>query len=214
MEEKAPRQKYGGRQKGTPNVLPDLRAMTLQALMKAGGVAYLVRMAEMEPHAFMNLLGKVMPRELHAEVSGELRIRQEVRRDLVDKVIVLMRVPESTEQDAANEASPTPLPAITHNPDTMLKAQRSAPRESLSRATENARLEGSAITSGILQRATAMHLERSQCFEPQGYIEQAAHRIERSGDRSQRDAEREAEDAGKPCISPRAGARAIPPGTT
>lgn len=185
MDVEAPKRvKTGGRQKGSANVLPDLRALTLKALMKAGGVEYLSRQAIENPGPFLGLLGKVMPRELHTELTGELRIRQEVRRDLVEKVIVLLR-PEPTGQDARNDAlegTATPIPAIAHKPDTLLKAQRHAPRESLSRSTENARAEGSAITSGILQRATAMHLEStgkaSERKAPRGYAEEALARID------------------------------------
>jgi hypothetical protein len=194
MDSEAPKRvKTGGRQKGSANVLPDLRAITLKALMKAGGVEYLTRQAIENPGPFLGLLGKVMPREATVELTGELRIRQEVRRDLVEKVIVLLR-PESTGQDARNDAlehSSSPLPAIAHNPDTLLKAQRHAPRESLSRSTENARAEGSAITNGILQRATAMHMERSV----RGYAEEAAERI---------DGRRRTQDVGKAPIPSRA----------
>lgn len=184
MDLEAPKRvKTGGRQKGSSNVLPDLRALTLKALMKAGGVEYLTRQAAENPGPFLGLLGKVMPREVHAELSGELKIRAEVRRDLVEKVIVLMRAPEPETQ--GNVIDATPLPALAHTPDTMLKAQRNAPRESLSRAKENARAEGSAITSGILQRASAMHLESKT--EPTGYAEQALHRVDGGRTGSQTD---------------------------
>jgi len=146
----------GGRQKGTQSMLPDLRALTLKALMRAGGVDYLVKYAELEPHAFFGLLGKVMPREVHTELTADVRIRQEVRRDLVEKLVVLMRT-----QPAANDDSyePPALPAITHNPDALLKAQATQDRESDSKRADNARREGIATVSSILQRAEAMHLE-------------------------------------------------------
>lgn len=175
-----PGERRGGRQKGAPNVLPDLRALTLKALMKAGGVEYLERQALENPGPFLGLLGKVMPREAHLELSGELKVRQEVRRDLVEKVIVLMRAPPADDTNSAIESKP--LPALTHNPDTMLKAARNAPRESLSRSKENARAEGAAVTAGVVQRASAMHLERngkaSDRRPMQGYAEQALERID------------------------------------
>lgn len=152
--------KTGGRQKGTQSLLPDLRALTLKALMRAGGVDYLVKYAELEPHAFFGLLGKVMPREVHTELTADVRIRQEVRRDLVEKLVVLMRT-----QPAANDetfATPEPLPAITHNPDALLKAQATQERESDSKRADNARREGIATVSSILQRAEAMHLETAK----------------------------------------------------
>ena len=151
-----------GRKHGAANVLPDLRALTLKALMKAGGVEYLVKYAELEPHAFFGLLGKVMPRDVNVELSADIRIRQEVRRDLVDKLLVLMR----TNAPANDETfTPDPLPAIAHNPDAMLKAQASTDRDSDSQRTENLRREGAAVVSGIMQRAEAMHLERFRARE-------------------------------------------------
>lgn len=154
--------KGAGRKAGEPSTLPDLRALTLKALMKAGGVDYLVKYAELEPHAFFGLLGKVMPRDVNVELSADIRIRQEVRRDLVDKLIVLMR----TSAPANDETfTPEPLPAIAHDADTMLKAQAVTNRDSDSQRTENARREGSAVVSGIMQRSEAMHLERARARE-------------------------------------------------
>ena len=147
-----PGERKGGRKKGTPNVLPDLRAITLKALMQAGGVEYLARQAEATPGTFLGLLGRVMPRESHVELSGELKIRAEVRRDLVEKLVVLLAAPGDTE--------PKALPAITHDNSAMLKAQVSTDRERLSRRAENARKESSTAVVGAVQRATAMQVER------------------------------------------------------
>lgn len=152
-----------GRKSGTPTVLPDLRALTLKALMKAGGVDYLVKYAELEPHAFFGLLGKVMPRDVNVELSAEIRIRQEVRRDLVDKLIVLMRTNAPANDDAFT--TPEPLPAIAHDSDSMLKAQALSERDSDSKRTDNLRREGTAVVSGVMQRAEAMHLERFRARE-------------------------------------------------
>jgi hypothetical protein len=198
-----PGERRGGRQKGSPNTLPDLRALTLKALMQAGGVEYLTRQAAENPGPFLGLLGKVMPREVHAELTGELKIRAEVRRDLVEKVIVLMRVPEP--QDTNDVIESKPLPAIAHTPDTMLKAARNAPRESLSRSKENARAEGAAITAGVMQRASAMHLERSgKGSKSGGYMEEAIARIDGTG--AQGTQRRVAQGAPIPRASARDGA--------
>lgn len=146
----APGERRGGRTKGTPNVLPDLRAMTLRALVQAGGVDYLVRQASEEPKAFIGLLGRIVPREVHTELTAEVRIRQEVRRDLVEKLIQLMTL---------NAVDPTnnPLPAITHEPQLMLSAQQSEGREALSRRAENARRDAMGAVAGAVQRAAAIH---------------------------------------------------------
>lgn len=208
MEVESKRRKTGGRQKGTPNTLPDLRALTLRALIKAGGVDYLTAQAIANPGPFLGLLGRVMPREAHVELSGELKVRQEVRRDLVEKLVVLMRAPVLEERYETSEGAP--LPAIAHAPDVLLKAQRIAPRESLSRATENARAEGAAITSGIMQRAVAMHRER---YEAQPYEVEAISRIDgRSAREGRREGKEEAEEGqegqGGERVSSRASARA------
>lgn len=150
--------RLGGRQKGTPNTLPDLRAMTLKALLQAGGVDYLAQQALSNPGPFLGLLGRVLPREINMEMSGEIRIRQEVRRDLVEKLCVLLTTNVSAPIE--HETPAAPLPAITHNQDAMLKAQASQDRAGLSRRAENARREGLTAVSGAVQRAAAMHTER------------------------------------------------------
>jgi hypothetical protein len=129
--------------------------------MKAGGVDYLVRQSQENPMGFLSLLGRVMPRESHVELTGELKVRQEVRRDLVEKVVVLMRLPPEPHSatNTGMEATQRALPAITHTPDTMLKASISQDREGLSRRAENARREGASVLQGVVQRAAAMHIE-------------------------------------------------------
>jgi hypothetical protein len=158
-----PGERRGGRQAGSPNTLPDLRALTLKALMRAGGVDYLQRQAEENPMAFMSLLGRVMPREAHVELTGELKVRAEVRRDLVEKLVVLMRTPATAEHGngAGTVIDAKPLPAIAHKPDTMLEAQRVTERERLGRRAIHARDDGAAAVSGAVQRAAAMHMERT-----------------------------------------------------
>jgi hypothetical protein len=156
-----PGERRGGRQAGTPNTLPDLRALTLKALIKAGGVDYLTAQALANPGPFLGLLGKVMPRELHTELTGELRIRAEVRRDLVEKLIVLMTTPKEQQGSDGSVIDAKPLPAITHAADTMLKAQVATDRESLSRRAENARKESAGAVAGAVQRAAAMQMERT-----------------------------------------------------
>lgn len=60
--------KTGGRTKGTPNkVTGELKALILGALDAAGGQSYLERQATKNPHAFLTLVGKVLP----LTVSGD-----------------------------------------------------------------------------------------------------------------------------------------------
>jgi hypothetical protein len=60
-----------GRKAGVPNkVTGDVKAMILGALEQAGGQAYLAEQAEQNPGAFLSLIGKVIPKEVSAEVRG------------------------------------------------------------------------------------------------------------------------------------------------
>jgi hypothetical protein len=60
-----------GRPKGAANKLTvDIRAMIHAALDKAGGEEYLVMQAQMNPTAFLTLLGKIIP----TQVQGGLAI--------------------------------------------------------------------------------------------------------------------------------------------
>jgi hypothetical protein len=140
--------------------MPDLRALTLKALMNAGGVSYLEEQARENPGPFMGLLGKVMPREVHTELTAEVRHRHEVRRDLVEKLLLLMQ----TNAPAVNDPHMTvvSVPALAHVPDAMLQAQVNQDREGLSPRAENARRDGADAVAGAVQRGAAMHLERSR----------------------------------------------------
>jgi len=62
-----------GRPKGARNKLTrDIREMIRAALDKAGGIAYLVKQAELNPTAFMSLLGKMIPTQIDATIKREL----------------------------------------------------------------------------------------------------------------------------------------------
>ena len=57
--------KTGGRQKGSQNKdTKAIREMIIQALDEVGGVAYLVKQADLNPTAFMSLIAKVMPMQV------------------------------------------------------------------------------------------------------------------------------------------------------
>jgi hypothetical protein len=59
------RRKTGGRRAGTPNkIAAEVRAAISDAFVQAGGVDYLVRVANENPAAFCALLGKILPHEL------------------------------------------------------------------------------------------------------------------------------------------------------
>jgi len=78
--------RVGGRQKGTPNKLTsDIRAMVLGALEDAGGQSYLAKQAQKNPNAFLALVGKMLPRDIKAEVSGALTLEQLVAASMKKK---------------------------------------------------------------------------------------------------------------------------------
>jgi hypothetical protein len=73
----------GGSRKGIPNKLTrQVKEMILDALDRAGGVDYLVGLAEDEPKAFAGLIGRVLPLQLTGEGGGA--ILHEVIRNIVD----------------------------------------------------------------------------------------------------------------------------------
>lgn len=63
-----------GRKKGVPNKLTSsVKEMILAALESAGGMAYLVEQAQTNPSAFLALLGRLLPTELRAELTGTIQ---------------------------------------------------------------------------------------------------------------------------------------------
>ncbi len=62
-----------GRPRGSKNKAPaELRNMILKALDESGGVDYLVQQAKENPGPFLSLIGKVLPKEVDANISGGL----------------------------------------------------------------------------------------------------------------------------------------------
>lgn len=69
--------KTGGRARGVQNkITRELKDMILGALDRAGGEKYLWTQASENPAAFMGLLGKLLPKDLH--LSGGLTLEQMV----------------------------------------------------------------------------------------------------------------------------------------
>lgn len=74
----------GGRPKGIPNKTSTaLKEMVLKALDRVGGEAYLARQAEANPAAFMVLVGRLLPRDMNANISftSELAARLKEARE-------------------------------------------------------------------------------------------------------------------------------------
>jgi hypothetical protein len=77
MRGSKPGERRGGRRKGTPNkVTADLKEAVLNAFNKAGGSAYLEKVARKHPAVFCALLGKILPRDIKAEHSGGITLSQ------------------------------------------------------------------------------------------------------------------------------------------
>lgn len=68
--------KTGGRVKGVPNKnTTELKDMILNALHGAGGEAYLRSQATENPGAFLSLVGKVLPKDVNANVVGQMILK-------------------------------------------------------------------------------------------------------------------------------------------
>lgn len=79
--------KYGGRQKGTPNIVSaELRAMIEQALHAEGGVRYLRTQAQDNPTAFLALVGKCLPKDMTVKADVSVEVRQQ----LIERALGLM----------------------------------------------------------------------------------------------------------------------------
>ena len=64
-----------GRRKGSTNkATKALKEMILGALDQAGGEEYLLSQAQNNPVAFMTLIGKVLPSEIQAQLTGALTV--------------------------------------------------------------------------------------------------------------------------------------------
>jgi hypothetical protein len=94
-----------GRPKGARNKLTrDIREMIRAALDKAGGIAYLVKQAELNPTAFMSLLGKMIPTQIDATIKREL---PEMSRDELFALLAETRA--ASARAAAPKLLPIPL---------------------------------------------------------------------------------------------------------
>lgn len=62
-----------GRPKGARNkTTAAVKDMILQALANKGGVEYLERQADENPTAFLTLVGKVLPLDVNANLTGQI----------------------------------------------------------------------------------------------------------------------------------------------
>jgi len=62
-----------GRPKGVPNKLSRTVKQSIEAAFDIiGGAEYLARQAEENPAAFMTLLGKILPTQIDANITGKI----------------------------------------------------------------------------------------------------------------------------------------------
>lgn len=74
-----PRPEGAGRKAGTPNALTrDVKEAIAQAFDQAGGVDYLVSIADSKPEVFCTLLGKILPKQV--DQTGEMEIHYRIVR--------------------------------------------------------------------------------------------------------------------------------------
>lgn len=65
-----------GRKAGAPNKLTaDLKTMIEGALSDAGGREYLTKQATTNPSAFLSLVGKLLPKDINANVNAQVSVR-------------------------------------------------------------------------------------------------------------------------------------------
>jgi hypothetical protein len=68
-----------GRPKGSPNKqTAAIKDMIVQALDKAGGVDYLITQSEVNPTAFLTLVGKVLPMQVSGDPDNPISILTEI----------------------------------------------------------------------------------------------------------------------------------------
>jgi hypothetical protein len=85
--EVAKNSRRGGRAKGTPNKLTrDIREAIEQALWKAGGRDYLVRVAKRRPDVFLALVGKILPSEVKMSVLAAYQALPSVPVEMRDPI--------------------------------------------------------------------------------------------------------------------------------
>ncbi len=82
MAEKGTGNRGKGRPKGASNKLTiELKSAILGALQEVGGQKYLVGVAEEHPAVFCALIGKLVPAEVKAQLTGEHTVTVVVKRD-------------------------------------------------------------------------------------------------------------------------------------
>jgi hypothetical protein len=69
--------KTGGRKKGTPNKAEEIRQQFFDALKELGGREFIVKTAREEPVALIKIISNLLPKEIEADITGELTVKWE-----------------------------------------------------------------------------------------------------------------------------------------
>lgn len=78
MPRAQPGQRFGGRQKGTPNKITTTLKQALQdTFEKLGGVDHMFDWASAEPTEFYKIYAKTLPTEIKGQLNGEKKITVE-----------------------------------------------------------------------------------------------------------------------------------------
>ena len=84
-----------GRPRGAKNKISgSIKEMIFAALAEAGGTAYIARQAEENPTAFLSLLGRLVPSELRAELSGAFTVETSFDEVMAKAVLIRGGLPD------------------------------------------------------------------------------------------------------------------------
>ncbi len=90
--------KEGGRVAGTPNkITKELKEMILGALDDAGGQQYLLDQSELNPVAFMSLVGKMLPKQVNANVKVVDKTKGMTTEQLKERAVELLKIIEESQ---------------------------------------------------------------------------------------------------------------------
>lgn len=75
-----------GRRAGIPNkATAEIKDMLREALDNKGGVKYFEKHADSNPTAFMTLIGKIIPADVNAKLSGTVNVTWPLARTKLDE---------------------------------------------------------------------------------------------------------------------------------
>lgn len=86
MPRAQPGQRFGGRQKGTPNKInASVKQALLDTFERLGGTEHMIDWASAEPTEFYKLLGKLLPQEITGRLNGDFNINWPLPKTKLDE---------------------------------------------------------------------------------------------------------------------------------